>query len=884
MGKSQTENWRLAAQVGQSALLFTPLGPAWKVFSYVASGFLINGFLNPKPDKPDVPEKSYGWKHMANQGASEGSAMPVIYGKVRVQPTIKNQFITHVGDKEYNNILYSFGCHAIDEITSRNGKPVNEWSHVGSGGGRYEIDDEVKTISSVADQPGATYVCTTAHYIFHTVKGVLTTINYTDTNYWKEGPGTAAISDIIINGNSITNHPEVDYTTRPGLAEQFVIEGFDLTYNSHPQDETCFFIPGARGSGIPDQGDWTTVTTTSTVTQNIELTFHFPSGLYGLDSKGNVEAEFLFMYSQYRLVGTKVWSNFAVWKYLKYSAGNPVHRVFDWPYLFNSETYGAIHQGQITAKNIDPFNITFKAMGVGEYLTPGQYEVRFGCNIDDARITNVATIIYGDFTYPGEPLLGIRSLANEDLNDTIDLRAVCERSTVDVYDYVASAWVKKSASIHAWAIYDMLCAGSTDHIDRTLTYGGGVSHTQLDTGYSEFSAWANYSSQTLGYDLNIVFDSFQELWNAILQVQQEGQGVVYPAGSEYHVVIDRAISSSHLVNVALTNLGSFRRQWFDKTRKANLIEVTYFDEDRGYEPTVFAVRTSDWDDQDRMSDPAKLVLYGTNNFNQAYGLAKYKLNCNALLNQIATAELDVDSLQIGIGDVIKVQHDIPDRGDGGFVFGTATSTIIFDKIIDFSASIVPLVVYLRRSDDVTYSLILDNPGVATDHADLKAGQSWYDGTPPAKYDPYIVGLADTSYKLYRVIDIARNERTMPRVTLLEYDADTYDPDTVPNLGLKDKTTFNVAKSLRAVEILSLKDTGDWVSSIRLSWDADQASRSGEWAVYFRDVDAGEINWTGNWATATVYSTYDKVVHDGNSYVSLIDNNTGLIPGEEPVAF
>ncbi len=886
MGRKQTENWRLAAQAAQTFLLFTPLGPGWKLFTYTASGFLINGLLNPKSDRPEELEKSYGWRHIGNPGASEGSAMPVIYGKVRVQPTIKNRFVTTESGKQYLHVLYSFASHRIDE------RAVALWSLGGSTGSqRYEIGDEVQPIAS-APEPGKTYVCTKAHNIVYVDGGVVKTRNYTDTNYWNESKGTAAITNITINGNTITNYPDLEYFTRPGLAEQTIIEGFDVTYSSNPQSGTADFKVGTGTSEIDkERGQWTTVTTTAVNTQNIDLSFYFPNGLFSSDNQGNVAQNGVAIYAQYRKVGATTWINFDFGHQTRSNNRTDINRVFDYSNTLQSLNYGDVVQGVILRKEINAFYLSFKAQADGTYLDPGQYEVRFGVNsyvLDIitavVEVTNVATIVYGSFTYPGEPLLGIRALADGELNTDIDLRAVCERSTVDVYDPTISTWVKKSANIHAWAVYDMLCAGSTDHTDRTLTYGGGVSHTQLDNAYSEFLAWATYSSLLLGYSLNIVFDTFQELWNAILQVQQEGMGVVYPAGSEYHVIKDQALASDQLVNVALTNLGSFKRQWFDKTRKANLIEVTYFDEDRGYEPTTFAVRTADWDDQDRLSDPAKLVLYGTNNFNQAYALAKYKLNCNELLNQIATANLDVDSLQVGIGDVLKVQHDIPEIGDGGLVFGTATDTLIFDKVIDFSPSIIPLVVFIRRSDDVTYSLLLDNPGVAQDHADLKAGQSWFGGVPPAKYDPYIVGLADTSYKQYRVIDIARSDRTMPRVTLLEYNADTYDPDLIPNLGLPDKTTFNVAQNLRAVEILSRRHTGEYESAIRLSWDSDPAQPFGEWEIFFRDVDAGDINWTGNWATGSVYSTDDKVIHAGSSYVSLMDNNVGLTPDQQSVPF
>ena len=854
MGDKQRDNWKLAAQVlwVGSALVFPPATLAGRL-GYFGARFLINTMMG-GDHKQKKLEASYDWQYKANKTASDGEAMPVIYGKVRVKPTIKNQFVTVENGKQYLNILYSFGCHKIDERT------VSRWVATGSRGNyRYYTGDEVRPLAA-AEEQGKTYVCTHSHT-------TLTGVTYTHRGYWREGVGTAAITDITVNGNSIDNYPDIDYTTRPGLPQQKLIEGFDVTYTNYPQNETCYFQP------YPAVGNWNQVTTTAALTQNIELTFYFPSGLVS-DNAGVLSLSTAFLYAQYRKVGTTTWTDFDMGVQLKTSRDPKASKVFDW--VNEGITLGAytLTQGQIQAKTIEPFYISFKAKGPGEYLDPGTYEVRVGCSKTDVLIMNVATIVYGDFIYPGEPLLGLRALASGEINNDIDLRAVCERSTVDVYDTVVGTWTEKSASIHAWAVYDMLCAGSVGHPDATINYGGGVPYTRLD--YASFLEWATYSSLTLGYTLNIVFDTFQELWDAVLAVSAEGMGVVYPVGSTFYAMKDQVTPSVDLACMGTVNLGSYKSQWMNASKKANLLEITYFDSEREYEPTTFSIRTADWDDGVTLSEPAKLVLPGTDNFNQAYKLGKYKLNCNEYLNQVVQLELDVDSLQLTVGKVVRLQHDVPDIGYGGLIVSSvlATKTITFDQTIPFAAGPTPWVVYIRYNNDTIYPFTLVNPGTPSTSA-VSLTDFPGAGAPPAQA-PYIIGLSNTSYKEYRIIDIKRSQDHMPTVTMLEYNATVYGNPNIPDLDLPTKTTFNSATNLKAVEVLSRRYNGEYQSNIRVTWDATLAAFFNEWEVLYRNVDARDQNWIGDWEAGT-YNKYEKVVHGGFAYVSLMDVNT-LEPG------
>jgi len=47
---------------------------------------------------------------------------------------------------------------------------------------------------------------------------------------------------------------------------------------------------------------------------------------------------------------------------------------------------------------------------------------------------------------------------------------------------------------------------------------------------------------------------------------------------------------------------------------------------------------------------------------------------------------------------------------------------------------------------------------------------------------------------------------------------------------------------------------------------------GSWEVWFRDVDASDLDWQGAWSNPAPYAQDDKVEHDGGAWISLSDDN------------
>ena len=976
MANRQRQNWKMGLQIGLGAGALVVGGPI-AYFAMVGGGILLNALFPVRAEKEQPLSESYDWRHTTNKSASHELPMPIVYGTAHVKPVVKNRFITIDGDKEYLNILYSFTGHRIDE------KSAIDDVFTYQGNSIYPVGRIVKGNPNYTDyEPGKTY---RAKKSFLSSNNSVNFHNYANWQVWH---GTAKIDNILINGNPIDNYitdntEDIFYETRPGLAEQSVIEGFDATYSNNAYSEGLFIAKPAidvKGASIdyislaakvnfrnhklnyngttysilsdnltaagainyvwwespnlyytltgtstppsadhhlivivtdtnkktysqatntPTSGDWFEPGLQITGAHDIEIFVNFPNGLFGIKNNTNVTNAYAYMFAQYREVGTTTWFDF---NFLS-------HKPFATPRII-----GDVKEGVIVAKKLSNFSVSVKAARITSggtiYLNPTKtYEVRIaGHSYVIMTLTNIAGIVYSaenadgsapGFSYPGESLLAIRALATGELSGDIEITGEVTRSTVKAY--TGSAWVDKDANVHAWAVYDILANGHVDHPEypditapsATIqpVYGCALSKDRID--YDSFNTWAQHTEVggELELQLNIVFDTFTMAWDAIMKICREGMGVAYPLGSKFFAITDKAVVDADITQLfseGNINLQSFNQNWVDKSKKANSVETTFWNADNNYERTQFILRTSDWDTGGELNAPIQLMLYGTTDYNQAVALATYYMNNNELLNQLMTFEMDVDALDSQVGDVVFIQHNSL-TGNGGKVLGynAGTGVETLDKTITLVGG-TNYDFYIQHGDG-TIDIKTDiTGGVPTNTIDFGAGVSWT--TNPAAFDNWAFGSAGNAVKRFRIVDIDNSGNYKRQVTCLEYNelaykiqigkADSSDLNIVsaakiaPVLDQQDMPTFNTASNLRLIEVLSFnRNTGQYESSIQVSWDANQGEDWGEWEIKFRDVDSEDEQWQGEWDSGATYDLYDKVELNGRAYISLADANT-----------
>lgn len=988
--------------IGYTMMAGISMIPGWGPYASYVGANLINTFLQDK--KVDQSEsQSYAWEHIASPTAAFGSAMPIVYGKARVRPTLKNRYVTVDGDVQTLYALYSVTGHLVDEA------PIERFVF----GQTYPFDTIVRTTQELwhgenLDEPGKTYRCINRNGSQYNVP--------THTDYWEVWHGTASFhDDIYVNGRAIEDYnADVRWETRPGLAQQTFIEGFDVTYVNHPQDESLYlsmvfmnrieariryspqnnevswarhnlnyhgiiynivagartlhtytifylvFVPGSNRPDIyqlttspasteyiiatidrdtgkitypsldVDTDSWYMPATTFTNTHNIELIFELPYGLYSRNPKGSLISARCGFFAQYRIQGTTHWNDFA------YKFKNSLYTA---EFMDNTLTGGLINR-----KTTKPIAVSIKVLpNGGELLDPNKtYEIRVAAAAPIiVKLVNIATIIYGSenadedwpgFTYPGESLIGIKALASSQVNSDLDVQVDVERSKVWVWNTKvtgANKWVQWRANNHAWAVYDILVNGyynSDANLrhpaypeltaeERTWTnesgtftakpeavYGCGLDPKRIDL--ESFREWATNlqgAPDSIDYKLNIVFDTFMTAWDAILRICQEGRGMVYPIGSKIYAFTDKAEDVSQIFTMGNIHTDTFVQKYMESGQQVNLIEADFFDKDKNYEKTSITARTSDWDSSRGLSVPSKITLYGTDAIDQAQSIIRRMLMGAELLNNVISFGVDIDSLASRVGDVVGVNHDILKVGQSGRISavvynaGDDSGTITLDRTLSISAG-VAYTFEVRHRDGTLESKSVTG-GVDTDEIVWGAG-AWDWAQTPQKYDVYSFGVTGEHAPKYRITEISRTNELMRTLTLMKYDERVYDswkpgdaaltPDSSEFTAYKNPVSgdtietvisiLNLATNLQLKEVVAQnKVTGEYESSIIATWDTEDGHPRGSWEIWFRDVDASDIDWEGEWILETTYSYGRKVEHDGYTFISMVDDNVNSAP-------
>ncbi len=745
--------------LGYTAMSVVRFFPGWGPMAAFIGSNAINLFLRDE-DKAQSTSESYAWQHRDSPTAAQGSAMPVIYGKARVRPVLKNRYVTVEGDEQRLYALYGLAAHKVDQ---RESVPTLADAIAGTVGPSEEFTHPLI--------PGATLIYPQEY------RGPTNTIArgvFLSERPFGKGMG-AFYNDIFINGRPIGDYnADVEWETRQGLPEQLLILGFDVTYANTAFDislyldyptivktvanfeldtdtmlvhwaehyltfqgveykilEGTYLLTGLAGKTAyiiwdtaistseyqtaagtivlpntayiifqfnvtatnwgariypyrvtsPSSGDWTTLASASnpvTNAHNIEVTFEFPSGLFGHIPGTDLVPARCRLFAQYREVGATTWTNFAS------GFGKP-------DYVDSGDPPAVV----ITRKRARMFNVVLKTLAPNFTLDyTASYEVRVTASSTAVvKIVNIATVYYGvenadgtppGFTYPGEPLLGIKALASGQISGDLDVQVDVERSNVWVWNtnvIAADKWVLGDANNHAWAVYDILAQGHPDHPayptfgneDAEAIYGCGVDKNRLD--YDSFKVWAT-NIEDMEYELNIVFDTFMPAWDAILRICQEGRGMVYPVGTKIFAFTDKATDVTQVFTMGNIHAGTFVQRYMESKQKVNMVEANYYDQERNYEKTVIAARSEDWDSTSGQSIPTTVTLYGTTTIEQAWSIIRFILRGNELLNNVITFGVDIDALAAQAGDVVEVQHDVLNAGRGGRIVSYEENPVV----------------------------------------------------------------------------------------------------------------------------------------------------------------------------------------------------------------
>lgn len=647
------------------------------------------------------------------------------------------------------------------------------------------------------------------------------------------------IEDISINANPISNYKDVQVDIRKGTNDQTVIPNF----NDNFADQSLNYELTES---------WNTQQVQGNACDAIELTVGFPNGLYYSNDSGGADRTSVTLKAEIRKVGDESWQALPLANQ-KGMAGH-IKRRDAWNFIKsdNNVTNTSDYAGRIEEATNNAFYRVFRF----DNLEKARYEIRMRCSAKDGKSlrhinkvywVQLTQIIYDDFVHPGKALIGIKALATSQLSGTDPkVTWIQERSEVYVFNPYINKYEAQPADNPAWVAYDLI------HICRKI--GGeyvvfGQPYMRLD--YNAFKAWAD-KCNTNGFTFNYIYDTAMRLWDALKYPEAVGRGKVIPVGTRFTCVSDYQSTPVQLFTVANIKHGSFTEEFQGVEARANSVEISFLNKDKDYERDVIPVYGDTYDESDTLTNPAQVELMGCTSLEQAYKHGKHFLRCNKYEIRTVTIEAFTDAIACTVGDIILIQHDIPEWGEGGRVVAVSGQTITLDKEVPVQpGKNYQLLIRSNATDIVSTFNVVNVSGL---NVIVK------EAIPVQPDAVYAFGEVSKSAKPFRVLAITKTLSEMTRkIQCMEYYPELYvsDDGTVPSI---DYTNHGVS-DIQAVGLASdvYGANGIMYSRIGVTWQLPRDGKVSNVVVNYRNVKSDTWTYIGNYPASTNATTISDVL-------------------------
>lgn len=745
------------------------------------------------------------------------------------------------------------------------------------------------------------------------------------------GEGELSISDIKLNSNPVENYESVTLDIRNGTNDQDVIQNFNDTiltksvaYEIANNEWRTDQLEGNSTEGIiievecqnglyhaNDNGSlgtaWVDIRAQYALVGSDDWTTFVQAGRYAKNNAlGAVVVDSSRRNDKYRVIisSAKDSDGYVIDNQIRVRVGE---KIFDgesktitkgetgtidiYGFRFDKAKLLAASKGLYTIEMADSENrITgAKAGNVRrqfrvDNLPAGRYKVRVTVTDRSADVsssrdavhiwwTQLSSIIYDDFCYPGVALLGIKAKATDQLSGgQPQLEFIKERATIYAWNPATQAYEGKAANNPAWAAYDFI-HGAERLMDinnhaYVYEYKGVPKELML---YDQFKQWAD-NCDRLNLKINLEVTTLKDFWTIVNQdIAPVGRGMVVQFGTKFGCIYDHATQPVQLFTMGNIVQGSFSLSYLSTDERADSIELTYVDAEKEYEKTTLTIYSDDYDTLDIPNQPTQIAMHGITSYEQAYREGKYQLYCNRLLTKTISFKADVEAIGCMVGDVIQVAHDVPQWSISGRVLealddGSVILPIDPDEI---TMSTDQYALMIRSSEDntlTTYSLT----SLSGAYGEVKAVAvgnkiNAEDG------DLFSLGKVESVVKPFTVTGITRSKDLEYTITAIEYADGIFDENyTIPP---KDTT---IITDPNAVDVINLdahqvgwKDKlGRQMSHLYISWAMAEGAQADSFTVLL-SKDTGRT-WSVLTTTTNMSAEADVTAYTVY-YVKVITN-------------
>jgi len=580
------------------------------------------------------------------------------------------------------------------------------------------------------------------------------------------------IHSIEINKQAIKNYENCTYEIRKGENNQSLIPGF--------RDTQTTFNKGVLLNDIKT----TTYTTSGNSIDELEIVINLPKGLFYVKENGDYEGRTIRFDIEYKKTSNT--------SYIKQTKTI-------------SSTYKTTKRFSYVLRNLGRAKYDIKITRISSYDTNTRVA-------NDLQFEYVNEIVYDDFIYPNVALLSVKALATDQLNGSFP-QITCMLNNTKTRDNT------KPLNNPAWACYELLKRENIPNSDINLR---------------EFEKWSKYCHDE-GFTCNLYLDSQQELQSALNMVSILGRATVVQMGSTFTPIVSNVVdipTQGFLFTSGNINSGTFELSTIPYDNRANVVEVTYYDEKDNYNPKTIQATSKDFDSTTK-EIKSSINLYGCTKKEIAQRYAQFLINQNRYISQTISFAADVDSIACMVGDVIKVGVKYMTNSLGsGRLKEVKDKKIIFDqeftlkKDMDYELQIrleddsIKCLSYTSTEDETTDALSFNNIPIIANPLNVVFS-----------FGEQKIGATN----LYRVTNISRANDMQRKITAIEYNANVYDDKTPITL---DPVLFTQdTKNVKANELLIQRSDGGVDEILFISWQGGKLQNK----IYLDDKYLGSTS-------------------------------------------
>lgn len=342
---------------------------------------------------------------------------------------------------------------------------------------------------------------------------------------------------------------------------------------------------------------------------------------------------------------------------------------------------------------------------------------------DVVYLSDVNEILTEDMAYPHTAMLGLRIPLSEQINGLPKITYRVRGKKVRVNRLGRKTFEPRDGKYHwfvefsdnpAWILYDIL---------TNTRYGAGMAESRLDL--DAFRAWAAHC-EAKGLRWNGPFESAQNVWDACQLVLRVGHAQLIGVGTRLTVVTESASDPVMMFSVANMIDGTFKETWLPIADRANEIEVTFFDAADNFKQRTIKVYDPAALAAGRPSRSSSITLYGVTSHDRAFKEALFQLNLNRYIQRTIEFGAPLEAIACRVGDVILVQHDMPQWGVAGRLDAGSTASVLnLDRDVTLEAGKTYKIL-------VTQDAVLRATGTVTNIVGTSVFLTGFDGTRRVK--------------------------------------------------------------------------------------------------------------------------------------------------------